>query len=414
MLAAADLIACEDTRVTRRLLDHTASRRRSRPTTSTMPPRPGRSCSPACRPGPRSRWCPMPARRSISDPGFKLVRAAHEAGHAVTALPGASAVLAALAVSRPADRPFLLRRIPAGEGGAAASRIAELARIPATLVLFETGPRLAAALADLAAGLGAREAAVCRELTKLHEEVRRGDLAELASDYARRRRNARRDRHRDRAARPRRKPPTAADARRLCCAQALARVSVKEAVAEIAAVTGLPRREVYQRALALTKDDDHDDERPRALAARAARRDRSGRWRSASAFRRKAAPRHFSSPRAFASWRGAGACPAGEIDIVARRRNLLMFVEVKAREQLDDAAWSVTERQRSGSPRRPKSGSPSIPTTRIRDIRFDAMLVAPRRCRGTSGGVRRTICRRRLRRTSALKPRAAARRTWST
>jgi 16S rRNA (cytidine1402-2'-O)-methyltransferase len=118
-------------------------------------------------------------------------------------------------------------------------------------VLFETGPRLAAALVDLAAGLGeSREAAVCRELTKLHEEVRRGDLAALAAHYAS-------------AGAPRGEivlviaPPLqhAAEATDVdaLLRRALERVSVKEAVGEIAAVTGRPRREIYQRALELTK-----------------------------------------------------------------------------------------------------------------------------------------------------------------
>ena len=155
----------------------------------------------------------------------------------------------------PTDRFFFEGFLPAKEA-ARRTRIGELARIPATLVLFESGPRLAAALADLAAGLGPREAAVCRELTKLYEEVRRGDLASLARDYAG-------------AAAPRGEiviviaPPDpqaataeAADLDALL-RQALERVSLKEAVGEIAAVTGRPRREVYQRALALSKGGDH-------------------------------------------------------------------------------------------------------------------------------------------------------------
>src|SRR5205809_627983 len=113
----------------------------------------------------------------VSDPGFKLVRAARAAGHVVTALPGPSAVLAALTVcGLPTDR-FLFEGFLPAKQAQRRSRIAELAHIPATLVLFESGPRMAAALADLAAGLGVREAAVCRELTKLYEEVRRGELA---------------------------------------------------------------------------------------------------------------------------------------------------------------------------------------------------------------------------------------------
>ena len=175
----------------------------------------------------------------------------------MTAVPGASAALAALTVAGlPTDRFFFEGFLPA-KSAQRRARIAELARIPATLLLFETGPRLAAALADLAEGLGPREAAVCRELTKLHEEVRRGDLAALAAHY-------------ESAGAPRgeivlviappaeRKAPTVADLDALL-RNALARVSVKEAVAEIAAVTGRPRRDVYQRALALAKDDDADD-----------------------------------------------------------------------------------------------------------------------------------------------------------
>ena len=101
-------------------------------------------------------------------------------------------------------------------------------------------------------GSAPREAAVCRELTKLHEEVRRGDLASLARALCGSRRAARRDRDRDRAAR--RAGERCGRSRRACCVQALGRVSVKEAVAEIAAVTGRPRREVYQRALALAQE----------------------------------------------------------------------------------------------------------------------------------------------------------------
>jgi 16S rRNA (cytidine1402-2'-O)-methyltransferase len=189
----------------------------------------------------------------ISDPGFKLVRAAQEAGHTVIPLPGPSATLAALTVSGlPTDRFFFEGFLPA-KATARRARVAELARIPASLVLFESGPRLAGALADLAAGLGAREAAVCRELTKLHEEVRRGSLAELAAHYAT-------------AAEPRGEivlviGPAAAPAPGggdvdALLRQALERLSVKEAVAEIAAVTGEPRREIYQRALALKGSDD--------------------------------------------------------------------------------------------------------------------------------------------------------------
>ena len=183
VLAAADVIACEDTRVTRKLIDHYGI-------TTPLTPYHDHNAAEA-RPKLIARLAAGDAvalvsdagTPLVSDPGFKLVRAAHEAGHAVTAVPGASAALAALAVAGlPTDRFFFEGFLPA-KSGQRQARIAELARIPATLVLFETGPRLAAALADLAEGLGPREAAVCRELTKLHEEVRRGDLAALAAHY---------------------------------------------------------------------------------------------------------------------------------------------------------------------------------------------------------------------------------------
>src|SRR6185369_8155337 len=104
----------------------------------------------------------------ISDPGYKLVRAAQEEGIAVTAIPGASSVLAALNIAGlPTDRFFFEGFLPPKQQ-ARRTRIGELARIPATLVLFETGPRIADVLADLADMLGTREAAICRELTKLH------------------------------------------------------------------------------------------------------------------------------------------------------------------------------------------------------------------------------------------------------
>ena len=163
-------------------------------------------------------------------------------------MPGASAVLTALGVAGlPTDRFFFEGFLPPKQA-ARQKRIAALAGIPATLVLFESGPRLPAALADLAAGLGPRAAAICRELTKLHEEIRRDDLASLA-------------RHYEAGAETRGEivivvaPPaddaeTADDVDDLL-RRALTRVSVKDAVGEVALATGRPRREVYQRALAL-------------------------------------------------------------------------------------------------------------------------------------------------------------------
>jgi 16S rRNA (cytidine1402-2'-O)-methyltransferase len=253
VLAAADVIACEDTRVTRTLLDRYGI-------ATPLTPYHDHNAAMA-RPKLLARLAAGEAvalvsdagTPLISDPGYKLVGAVRDAGHAVTAIPGASAVLAALAsAGLPTDR-FLFAGFLPPKPGARRTRIAELAAIPATLVLFESGPRLAAALADLAAGLGERTAAICRELTKLHEDVRRGDLAALARAYAA-------------APAPRGEivlvigPPAAAapdpaDVDAMLRA-ALARVSLKDAVQEVAATAAVSRRELYQRALAIERDPD--------------------------------------------------------------------------------------------------------------------------------------------------------------
>ena len=186
----------------------------------------------------------------VSDPGLKLVQAAVTAGIAVTAIPGPSAMLAALMVAGlPTDRFLFAGFLPAKQGQRRQA-LGELARIPATLVFFETAPRLAEALADMRDTLGDRPAAIARELTKLHEEVRRGGLAELAMHYGA-------------GEAPRGEivlvvGPPAADAPALSAEEldqrigdALRTRSVREASAAIAAETGLPRREIYARALAL-------------------------------------------------------------------------------------------------------------------------------------------------------------------
>jgi 16S rRNA (cytidine1402-2'-O)-methyltransferase len=252
-LAAADLIVCEDTRVTRKLIDHYGivaplMAYHDHNAAVARPKILARLAEDAAVALVSDAGTPL-----VSDPGYKLVRAAQDAGHRVSALPGASAVLTALSVAGlPTDR-FLFEGFLPPKQTARRARLAALARIPATLIVFETGPRLAAALADLADTLGAREAAICRELTKLYEEVRRGDLASLAQHYAA-------------ADAPRGEivivvAPPAAEADQPGEAAlddmlraALARASVKDAVSEVASVTGRPRREVYQHALALTKD----------------------------------------------------------------------------------------------------------------------------------------------------------------
>lgn len=251
MLAGADLIACEDTRVTRRLLDHygihTELTRYDDHNAELARPR----LLEALAAGLSVALASDAGTPLISDPGYKLVRAAHEAGYRVSAAPGPSAVLMALAVAGlPTDR-FLFDGFLPAKPGQRRARIAALKSIPATLVLFETAPRLQAALAALADALGPRPAAVCRELTKIHEEVVRDDLLALARRYAQ-------------APLPPRgeivlvvAPPVDAEAALALDAvdallrQELASRSVKDAVDDVAARSGRPRREIYRRALAL-------------------------------------------------------------------------------------------------------------------------------------------------------------------
>jgi 16S rRNA (cytidine1402-2'-O)-methyltransferase len=190
----------------------------------------------------------------VSDPGYKLVAEALDAGHRVFPIPGPSALLAALvAAGLPTDRFFFEGFLPS-KSGQRKNRAAELSEIPATLVLYETGPRLAESLADLASGLGPRPAAVCRELTKAFEETRRGKLDELAAHY-------------EKAGAPKGEivivisPPDetkniSSEDLDLKLKSALARGTLKDAVAEVTEDTGMKRRDVYARALALTEGED--------------------------------------------------------------------------------------------------------------------------------------------------------------
>jgi 16S rRNA (cytidine1402-2'-O)-methyltransferase len=261
-LAGVDLIACEDTRISRRLLERFGI---STPLTSYH-----EHNASAMRPkllkqiadGAAVALISDAGTPLISDPGFKLVREANAAGLTVTAVPGASSVLAALSVAGlPTDRFFFEGFLPPKET-ARRERLRELSRIEATLVLFETGPRLAASLRDLATALGARKAAICRELTKLHEEVTRAPLTELAASA---------DAHETRGefvivvAPPDAQASTMSDAAldELLAAR-LRSDSLRDAVAHVVEVSGRPRREVYARALEVAKHrasdgSDHGD-----------------------------------------------------------------------------------------------------------------------------------------------------------
>ncbi len=199
-LAGADLIACEDTRVTCKLTEHygIAARLTSYHDHNADEALP--KLLQRLEAGGAVALVSDAGTPLVSDPGYRLVVEAREAGYVVHSVPGASAVLTALTLAGlPTDKFFFEGFLPP-KSGARRSRIATIARIPGTLVLFESGPRLAETLADLADALGTREAAICRELTKLFEEVRRESLTALRRALCRRCRDARRDRYRNRAA----------------------------------------------------------------------------------------------------------------------------------------------------------------------------------------------------------------------
>lgn len=250
VLKGVDAIACEDTRVTGKLAQrfaiatpllsyHEHNAERMRPKLIAR-----------LKAGERIALVSDAGTPLVSDPGYKLVREAAEEGIPVVAVPGPSAALAALIVSGlPTDRFFFQGFLPV-KAGARKETLAELARIPASLIIYEAARRLGETLADLAEGLGGRLAAVGRELTKLHEEVRRGPLDALARHYAE---------HPAKGeavivvAPPAPRADAAVDLEALDArlAELVGRVGVKEAAAEAARAFGVSRREAYARALAL-------------------------------------------------------------------------------------------------------------------------------------------------------------------
>ena len=250
-LAGVDVIACEDTRITRRLTERyaIAAQLKQYHEHNAEAARP--KILEALAAGGSVALVSDAGTPLISDPGFKLVREVCAAGHSVHALPGPSSVLAALSVAAlPTDRFFFEGFLPA-KSAARRARLAELARIDATLVMFESGNRMQATLTDLAEIMRERDAAICRELTKLHEEVRRAPLAELARQA---------DAPETRGEFVLLIGPPPADAEVLTMdaldgllREQLAAHSVKDAVAHAVALSGRPRREVYARALELAR-----------------------------------------------------------------------------------------------------------------------------------------------------------------
>ena len=250
ILARADAIAVEDSRVTATLLRHIGAKVPTLPYHDHNADR--------VRPGLIARLgteaialVSDAGTPLISDPGFKLVRDARAAGHAIVTLPGPCAAIAALTLAGlPTDRFMFLGFLPPKDK-ARREAIAEVAGVRATLLLYESGPRLATALAALAEGLGNRDAAVAREISKRFEECVTGTLSSLAARYA--------------DAPPKGEivvviappgeaaAPSAIDVDALLV-DALARLPAAKAAGEVAKATGLVKRDLYARALAL-KDD---------------------------------------------------------------------------------------------------------------------------------------------------------------
>ena len=256
-LAGVDIVACEDTRITRRLTERYAIAAQLRPYHEHNAEAARPKILDALARGAAIALVSDAGTPLISDPGFKLVREACAAGHAVFALPGPSSVLAALSVAAlPTDRFFFEGFLPA-KSSARRARLTELARVDATLVLFESGNRVQDTLADLADLMGERDAAICRELTKLHEEISRAPLSELARQA---------DALETRGEFVLVIGPPAADVPTMTrdalddfLRQQLATSSVKDAVAHAVELSGRPRREVYARALELAKGLRGDD-----------------------------------------------------------------------------------------------------------------------------------------------------------
>ena len=250
LLAGCDMLVAEDTRSLRHLMELHGLRPGRRPLLAyhdhngaQMRPR----LLAALAEGQRVLYASEAGTPLVADPGYQLVRAAVDAGHAVHAAPGPSAMLAALSVSGlPSDR-FCFLGFPPAQAGARRKFLTEAAAIPATLIFYESPKRISRILGDMCDCLGgARPAALCRELTKKHEEVLRMSLSDLAATVA------------DRpmrgeivlvVGRGETRPPDA-DTLDQALTAALGEMRLKEAVAHVSETLGLPRRQVYQAALA--------------------------------------------------------------------------------------------------------------------------------------------------------------------
>ncbi|MGN6374622.1 MAG: 16S rRNA (cytidine(1402)-2'-O)-methyltransferase [Sphingomonas sp.] len=249
ILSRADVIAVEDSRVTAKLLQHIGVRRPMLPyhdhnADTVRPKLLARMASEAV------ALVSDAGTPLISDPGYKLVRDARAAGHAVVTIPGPCAAIAALTLAGlPTDR-FLFAGFLPAKAKARGEAIAEIAAVRATLVFYESGPRLAATLAALAEGLGDREAAVTREITKRFEEAVTGNLSTLAARYAE---APPKGEIVVVVAPPGEAPPASIEDADAALAEALTRLPAAKAAGEVARRFGVDRKALYARALEMKR-----------------------------------------------------------------------------------------------------------------------------------------------------------------
>jgi 16S rRNA (cytidine1402-2'-O)-methyltransferase len=250
VLNACDMLLAEDTRVSGKLLAAYAISKKMERYDEHVAERAKPKIMAALEAGGRVALVSDAGTPLVSDPGYRLVRDAIEAGHAVWPIPGPSAALAALTLAGlPTDR-FLFAGFPPPKSGARRAFFEELQGVRATLIFYEGASRVADSLADMAAVFGPRDAAVARELTKLYETCVRGSLAELAAD--------------PRFEAPKgeivilvgagvERPVQAGDAE-AALTEAMTRLPLGEAASEVARALGLPRRDLYRQALAMKGD----------------------------------------------------------------------------------------------------------------------------------------------------------------
>lgn len=247
VLRGADLVAVEDTRVSAKLLRHAGSE-------SPMLPYHDHSDEKV-----RSRLVERMATQAvallsdagtplISDPGYKLVRDAHEAGRHVTTIPGPCAAIAAVTLSGlPSDRFLFMGFLPA-KAKARGDALAEVVGIRASLIFYESGPRCADSLAQMAQVLGDRPAALCREISKLHEATLTGNLSELSAICGQKEPKGEIVIV---VGPPGEKPPAEADEVEAALVEALTRLSASQAASEVARALGADRKALYARAMEL-------------------------------------------------------------------------------------------------------------------------------------------------------------------